>query len=55
MNIYHVFIDDDQGGFMIAVGLYSDEQVRLVGESFPTIAKIETWNGDSIYERRTVH
>lgn len=55
MNIYHVFIDDTEGGFMIAVCLYSADQVRLVGESFPTISRIDTWDGNNIYERKTVH
>lgn len=55
MNIYHVFIDDTEGGFMVALALYSLEQVQLVGESFPTISRIDTWDGNNIYERRTVH
>ena len=60
MNIYHVFIDDDsssteQGGFMIALAIYSANQVLLLGESFPTDSKIETWDGESVYTRKTVH
>ena len=60
MNIYHVFIDDDsssteQGGFMIALAIYSANQVLLLGESFPTVSKIETWDGESVYTRKTVH
>ncbi len=56
MNIYHVFIDDDTDtGFMIALALYSPEQVVTVGESFPTISRIDTWDGNNIYERKTVH
>jgi len=56
MNIYHVFIEPhDEDPFMIALGLYSVSQVRLVGESFPAIAKIETWDGEAVYTKRTVH
>ena len=60
MNIYHVFIDDDpngaeQGGFMVALALYSLEQVITLGQSFPTISRIDTWDGNNIYERKTVH
>jgi hypothetical protein len=56
MNIYHVFIEPEkEEPFMIAVGLYSASQARLVGESFPAVAKIETWDGDAVYTKRTVH
>jgi hypothetical protein len=55
MNIYHVFIDDNEGGFMIALAIYSPGQVKTLGESFPTISKIETWDGEAVYTRRTVH
>lgn len=55
MNIYHVFVDDTEGGFMVALALYSLEQVITLGQSFPTISRIDTWDGNNIYERKTVH
>lgn len=54
MNVYHIFIDDNAGGFMIAVALSSFDQARLIGDSFISVSKIETWDGDSVYTRKTL-
>jgi hypothetical protein len=56
MNIYHVFIEPEkEEPFMIALAIYSIDQALLIGSAFPVIAKIETWDGDAVYTKRTVH
>lgn len=56
MNIYHVYIEyRHDGDFSILMALYSVEQVLLLGGSLSEIARIESWNGDVIYQRKTVH
>jgi hypothetical protein len=56
MNIYHVFVDRaGEEPLMAALAFYSRAQDQLLGETFPEITHIETWDGYEVYERKTVH
>lgn len=53
--VYHVYIERDGEEKWIALGLLGEEQAHLLGEAFPEITRIETWLGNPVYERKTVH
>lgn len=58
MNIYHVYLTRDGSEKWFALALYSTEQAELLGQAFPEITRIETWNGDVVFQgkaKRTVH
>jgi hypothetical protein len=55
MLVYHIYIERDGAEKWIALGLLGSEQAQLLGQAFPDITRIETWLGDEVYERRTVH
>lgn len=52
MMVYHVYVDRDGTEKWFALAMYSTEQVLLLGNAFPEIARIETWLGDVVYKRK---
>lgn len=55
MNIYTVFVQRDGEERWFNFAIMSQEQVNLLGQAFHEITRIETWNGETAYERKTVH
>lgn len=58
MNIYHIYLRRDGAEQWFALALYSQEQATLLGKAFPDVSRIETWNGEIVYNRKrkaTVH
>lgn len=55
MIVYHVFIKRDGAEKWIALGLLGNEQAELLGQAFPDITRIETWNGVEVFKRKMVH
>lgn len=55
MNIYHIYIDRKEPEEWFALALFGQDQVETLGKAFPDISGIETWNGDVVYKRSTVH
>lgn len=55
MNIYTIYVERDGEEKWFNLALNSTEQVELLGEAFPDVTRIETWDHKTVYERRTVH